>query len=91
MRMSSASSGASPARELARILSPLLIVQGLAGDSVRAADAQQLAYLLRFRGVPAELLTVATAGRRFGRPQDRRTLDGAAARFLLTLKARRAK
>ena len=81
----------SPLGEIERIRSPLLIVQGLAGDPVRAADAQQLAYLLRFHGVSAELLTVATAGRRFGRAQDRRTLDEAAARFLLALKARRAK
>ncbi|MHB1869527.1 MAG: S9 family peptidase [Steroidobacteraceae bacterium] len=81
----------SPLGEVERIRSPLLIVQGLAGDPVRAADAQQLAYLLRFHGVSTELLTVGTAGRRFGRPQDRRVLEEAAARFLLTLKARRAK
>ena len=81
----------SPLGEVERIRSPLLIVQGLAGDPVRAADAQQLAYLLRFHGVSTELLTVDTAGRGFGRPQDRRTLDEAAARFLLALKAHRAK
>ena len=81
----------SPLGEVRRIRAPLLIVQGPAGDAVRAADAQQLADLLRFHGRPVETLTVAAAGRRFAAPAARRALDTAAARFLLALKSHRAK
>lgn len=80
----------SPLGELRRIRAPLLIVQGPAGDAVRAADAQQLAALLRFHGQPVRMLTVAEAGRRFAAPAARRALDTAAARFLLALKSHRA-
>ncbi len=81
----------SPLGEVARIRSPLLIAQGLAGDAVRAADAQQLTYLLRFHNQTVELLSAPAAGRRFGEPAARRTLQAATAQFLLALKARRAK
>ena len=81
----------SPLGEVARIRSPLLIAQGLAGDAVRAADAQQLTYLLRFHNQTVELLSAPTAGRRFDEPAARRALEAASAQFLLALKAHRAK
>lgn len=81
----------SPLSEVGRIRAPLLIVQGLAGDAVRAADARQLAYLLRFHDHPVELLTDAHAGRRFSTAAERHTLDTAAAQFLQALKTHRAK
>ncbi len=81
----------SPLGEVGRIRAPLLIVQGLAGDATRAADARQLAGLLRFHGRPVELLTAAGAGRRLREPRARHAFHAAAARFLEALKARRAK
>lgn len=81
----------SPLGEVDRIRSPLLIVQGLAGDAVRAADAQRLAYLLRFHNQRVELLTLADAGRRLSAPAARHRLYAAAAQFLQALKSHRAR
>jgi dipeptidyl aminopeptidase/acylaminoacyl peptidase len=81
----------SPLGEVARIRAPLLMVQGLAGDPIRAADEQQLAYLLRFHGEHVKLVTVAHAGRRFATPAGRQVLHWAAAQFLQAQISRRAK
>ena len=81
----------SPLGEVGRIRAPLLIVQGLAGDAVRAADAQQLAYLLRFHDQPVTLLSTTAAGRHMRAPAARHMLHTAAAQFLLALKSHRAK
>ena len=81
----------SPLGEVGRIRAPLLMVQGLAGDPVRAADEQQLAYLLRFHGERVDLVTRALAGRRFATPAARHALYRAAAKFLQAQKSRRAK
>ena len=81
----------SPLGEVQRVRAPLLVVQGLAGDPVRASDARQLAYLLRFHGQRAELVTVAESGRRLSTPAGLHALRLATARFLLAQKVRRAK
>ena len=81
----------SPLGEVARIRAPLLMVQGLAGDPIRAADEQQLAYLLRFHGEHVRLVTDAHAGRRFATPAGRHVLHWAAAKFLQAQTSRRAK
>ncbi len=81
----------SPLGEVARIRAPLLMVQGLAGDPIRAADEQQLAYLLRFHGERVQLVTVALAGRRLATPAGQHALHWAAAKFLQAQRSRRAK
>jgi len=81
----------SPIGNVRRIVQPILIVQGLAGRGARAADARQLAYLLRFYGDRVELLSAANASSHFTPRADRRAYRAAIAQFLLTLKSKTAK
>lgn len=81
----------SPIGNVRRIVQPVLIEQGLAGGGARAADARQLAYLLRFYGERVELLTAANASSDFTPRADRRAYRAAIAQFLLALKSKKAK
>ncbi len=81
----------SPIGNVRRIVRPVLIVQGLAGGGARAADARQLAYLLRFYGDRVELLTAANASSDFTPRADRLAYRAAIAQFLLALKSQTAK
>ena len=81
----------SPIGNVRRILQPVLIVQVLARGGARAADARQLAYLLRFYGDRVELLTATNASSDFTPRTDRRAYRAAIAQFLLALKSKRAK
>lgn len=75
----------SPVGEVARLRRPMLIVQGLLAGGSQAADARQLAYLLRYHRVPVWLLTASDAGSDFCPPADRAALRLTIAQFLQSL------
>lgn len=75
----------SPLDEVARIRSPVLVVQGLDGAGSRAANSRQLAYLLRFHRDKVWLLTARNAGDDFSPPADRAAFLATAAQFLRDL------
>jgi dipeptidyl aminopeptidase/acylaminoacyl peptidase len=72
----------SPLHAAAKIVTPLLVVQGANDPRVNRAEAEQIVIALRDRGFPAEYLLAPDEGHGFARPVNNMALYMAAEKFL---------
>ena len=72
----------SPLHSSAKIVTPLLVVQGANDPRVNRAEAEQIVIALRDRGFPVEYLLAPDEGHGFARPVNNMALYMAAEKFL---------
>jgi dipeptidyl aminopeptidase/acylaminoacyl peptidase len=72
----------SPLSAVARIKTPVLVVQGARDPRVNRAEAEQIVIALRERGLPVEYLLAADEGHGFARPVNNMAMFMAAEKFL---------
>ena len=67
---------------MAKIKTPVLVVQGARDPRVNRAEAEQIVIALRDRGLPVEYLLAADEGHGFARPVNNMAMFMAAEKFL---------
>jgi dipeptidyl aminopeptidase/acylaminoacyl peptidase len=72
----------SPLSAVAKIKTPVLVVQGARDPRVNRAEAEQIVIALRDRGLPVEYLLAADEGHGFARPVNNMAMFMAAEKFL---------
>ncbi len=79
----------SPLNSVAKIHTPLLVVQGANDPRVKKAESEQIVIALRDRGFPVEYICAPDEGHGFARPVNNQAMMAAAEKFLAKhLKAR---
>lgn len=79
----------SPLNSVARIKTPLLVVQGANDPRVKKAESEQIVIALRDRGFPVEYICAPDEGHGFARPVNNMAMMAAAEKFFAKhLKAR---
>ena len=79
----------SPLNSVAKIHTPLLVVQGANDPRVKMAESEQIVIALRDRGFPVEYICAPDEGHGFARPVNNQAMMAAAEKFLAKhLKAR---
>ena len=72
----------SPLNSVAKIKTPLLVVQGANDPRVKKAESEQIVIALRDRGFPVEYICAPDEGHGFARPVNSQAMMAAAEKFL---------
>ena len=72
----------SPLYHIDQITAPLLIGQGANDPRVKQAEADQIAFAMKKKGIPVEYVLYPDEGHGFARPNNRIDFNGRAEKFL---------